>query len=150
MAGVVTLEIEGRSYGIAPYKIAELRQAAPHVDRMNELVREAKALIEANAKRIEAGEQPLAPSMVSAMELLHETCEIVAVGLAKVDPAMTAEHLESIVDLSFQPSLQTAVAELMRSSGLASKGEATALSASQTEEGADEASQSSSAGSSQS
>lgn len=142
MAGTVTLEIEGRSYGIAPYKISELRKVAPHVDRMNELVRQAKAMKEENEKRKEAGEDPISPTFESAMDMLHETCEIVSVGLVKIDPQMTAEWLEERVDLSFQPSLQVAVEALMKSSGLASKGEVTALSTSKTVEGADEASQS--------
>jgi hypothetical protein len=144
MARTVTLDIEGRPYGVAPYKIAELRKAAPHIDRMNELVRAAKELHAENEKRKAEGQDALPPTMASAMELLHESCEILAIGLVKVDPAMTAEQLESLVDLTFQPTLQNAIRELMASSGLSSKGEATALSTSSAEEGADETSRSNS------
>lgn len=117
MAASVTLELEGRSYGIAPFKIAELRKAAPYVDRMNTLAREAKA-------RKEAGDPP---SFEGAMELFHCAIEILAVGLAKVDPELTVEKLEEMLDPSYLESLQTAVFELLKASGM-QRGEATALS----------------------
>jgi hypothetical protein len=148
MAGIVNIEIEGQSYGVAPYKIAELRKVAPHVDRMNVLGREAKQRREDQQKLKEEGKdreaEALNPTFASAMEMLHETIAILAVGLEKIEPNFTADYLETIWDPTYLGSLQEAAFAVLKGSGL-TRGEATALSSpAKPEEGAEQASLSSS------
>lgn len=134
----VQLEVGGRPFEVAPFKLGELRKAAPHIDRMNDLMK----IVEDGRK----AEPPQDPPMAVLADLMHELCEICAIGLGKIDPEMNCDWLEDQIDLSFIMSLQEAVIALLRSSGLAPKGEAQAPSA--LAEGARAGSESSLAGSS--
>jgi hypothetical protein len=115
---MVTLELEGRDpVAVAPFKLAQLRAAAPFVDRLNELV-QATSKLKTESK---------VPTLEATMELLHVTVQIIAVGTAKADPSLTADALEEIVGMDHLASLQLAVFELLAQSGLGpNKGEASA------------------------
>lgn len=117
MAGV-TLEIGGRAFEVAPYKLRELRLAAPFIDQMNDLM--------AGIGNIE-GEGGI-PKLADMAALTRALCEILAIGLQKVDPKMDADALEAEVDFSFLPSLKEAIFALLRASGLARQGEVQAPS----------------------
>jgi hypothetical protein len=124
----ITIEIAGRPFAVAPFKFAELRKAAPHIDRMNELMR----FVEDQQK---AGEQPGVALMA---DLMHELIELLAIGISKIDPDMTSEAIEEQIDLSFFASIRDAVFAILHASGFAAKGEAQAPS-SEPAEGAAEA-----------
>jgi hypothetical protein len=128
----ITLEIEGRPYEVAPFKIGDLRKAAPFIDEINA---RNKALKNAEEEGREPGLQDLTA-------LFRAMLEVLSVGLIKIDPELTADRLEEMVDFTFLNSLKVAVFALMKSSGLGA-GEAKAPSP-PAEEGA-EASASSSA-----
>lgn len=124
----ITIGEEGRErrYEVAPFKLRELRLAAPSIERMN-----------ATAKRIDADQKAavaagLKPEDGVKLEDLFELsrclCEIVAVGLAKIDPSMTADVLEEEIDITYVQSLQAAVRALLAQSGLSSAGEVKAPS----------------------
>lgn len=144
MAGV-SIEIGGRAFELAPFKLGEIRKAAPHIDRMNDLMREINETAKAARKAAEAeGKDPAEvrsePPFAIMADLVHELCEIIAIGLSKIDPELDCAWLEDQIDLSFMFSLQEASLALLRSSGLAPQGEAQAPSP--PAEGAQEASES--------
>jgi hypothetical protein len=114
----IIIELEGRSFEAAPFKLGDLERVAPFVDQMNALNRE---LDEAE----KAGED-LRLERVTA--LLRAQTGILANALGKIDPEMTADKIFSMVDLTFVRSLGQAVGALLRSSGLQSAGEARAHS----------------------
>lgn len=114
----VNIEIGGRSFEVAPYMLGALEQAAPHIDRVN-------ALVSSVAEITARGDQP---GIADLSALARALVEVIAVGIRKIDPEMTADAILDMVDLTFIPSLQAAVLELLKTSGLASKGEAKAPS----------------------
>jgi hypothetical protein len=114
----ITVEIGERSFAVAPYMLGDLRRAAPHIDRVNELAQRT-------TEAAQAGKQP---GLADLSELARALVEVIAVGIGKIDPAMTADAIEDMVDMTFIPSLQAAVFELLKASGLAPKGEAKAPS----------------------
>lgn len=128
MSGV-TIEIGERPFEVAPYKFAELRKAAPHIDRMN-------ALMKSVSEMQERGEDPPLEQMA---DLLHELVEILAIGISKIDPAMDADKIEGEIDLSFFNSIRDAVMAILSASGFAPKGEAQALSSQPADERAEQA-----------
>ncbi len=109
MAG---LTIAGRSFEIAPYKLGALRRAAPHIDAIN-----AGASIS---------------TVEGMMENIEHVIGVLAVGLTKIDPAMTAETLLDMVGIDDMAALSTALTDVLQESGLAPKGEAMAPSEPQT------------------
>lgn len=111
----VTIEFEGRApVAIQPFKLGQLRRAAPFIDHIN-------ALTVAATKRAEAGE---VPSLEAGLEMLSACVAIIGIGTEKVDPALTAEFIENeLVDVSYLNALQAAVFELLAQSGLAPVGE---------------------------
>lgn len=114
----ITIELEGRSFQAAPFKLGDLERVAPSVDQMNALNRE---LDEAE----KAGEDLKLEKMTA---LLRAQVEILSAALIKIDPEMTADKIFGMVDLTFTRSLSQAVGALLRSSGLQPAGEAQALS----------------------
>ena len=108
------LDIMGRSFEIAPYKLGALRKAAPHIDAIN----------------ITAG---ALTSVEGMMESQHHTLAVLLIGLQKVDPSITAEMLDDEVGLDDIPSLVSCFQTIMIESGLAAPGEAKAPSAPQAE-----------------
>lgn len=115
---MITIEIGGRSFDVPPFMLAELEAAAPHIDAMNEIEQEF-------ARLRDAGKEPGA---ALAMRLTRTLVEILAIGLANVDPEMTAEKIAKSVNFTFVGSLGQAVRELLKSSGLTPQGEAAAPS----------------------
>lgn len=103
------LELGGRAYDIAPYKLGALRRAAPAIDRIN-----------ANAG-----------SLGTIAGMTDSTADIVAVlsiGLQKLDPALTPEALEEMVGFDDLPALRDAFMALLSESGMRAAGEAPAPS----------------------
>jgi hypothetical protein len=103
------LEIGGRAFEIAPYKLGALRRAAPYIDRIN-----------ANAGALGTIEG-----------MTDSTADIVAVlsiGLQKLDPALTPEALEEMVGFDDLPALRDAFVDVLRESGMRAAGEAPAPS----------------------
>jgi hypothetical protein len=113
----ITIEIGERSFAVPPFMLAELELAAPHIDRMNELRKEFQL----------ASNEGRDPSAVLAFQMTRELVEILAIGIANVDPDVTADSISKTVNFTFMDSLQRAVDELLKSSGL-SAGEAKAPS----------------------
>lgn len=114
---MATLELEGRAFALAPYKLGKLRRAAPFVDRIN-----------ATAGALSTFEGMLNCS--------RDICEVLAIGLAEFDASLTADRLEEICGIDDMPALQTCLRDLMVECGLAPKGEAKAPSG-PSAEGAD-------------
>jgi hypothetical protein len=101
------LTILGREFDIAPYKLGELRKAAPFIDAIQ--------------KRSAEGNK-LADVMESAIDLL----EVLSIGLVKIDPMLTPDYLEANVGMDEFVAMQASFVTLTQESGLKSKGEATA------------------------
>lgn len=101
------IHILGRDFAIAPYKLGELRRAAPFID---------------NIQRKADGSGLLSDLMDSAVDLLN----VLSIGLVKIDPMLTADYLEANVSMDEFARLQTAFVALSAESGLTRKGEATA------------------------
>jgi hypothetical protein len=104
---MATIRILGRDFAIAPYKLGELRRAAPFID---------------NIQRKTDGSGSLSDLMDSAVDLLN----VLSIGLVKVDPILTPDYLEANVSMDEFVGLQTAFVELSEESGLQRKGEAAA------------------------
>jgi len=106
---MVSVTLAGRSFEIAPYKLGALRKAAPHIDAINSAAGDITTI---------------AGMMESAAELVA----VLAIGIAATDPTVTADTLLDALGVDDLPALYTALTELLRESGLAPKGEATAPS----------------------
>lgn len=103
---MATIHILGRDFAIAPFKLGELRRAAPFIDNIQ--------------RKAEAGS--LSDLMDSAVDLLN----VLSIGLVKIDPLLTPDYLEANVSMDEFIGLQTAFVELSEESGLKRKGEAPA------------------------
>ena len=103
------LEIGGRAFELAPYKLAAMREAAPHIDAINAT----------------AGGLSTFEGMTAAARSI---VEVLCVGLRRMDPALDADAVEEMLDLSDMPKLQTALREVLEESGLKPSGEAEASS----------------------
>ena len=110
------LEIGGRAFELAPFKLADLRKAAPHIDAINAT----------------AGALSTFEGMVAVGRSI---IEVLAVAIMKIDAAMDADALEGLADLADMTKLQAALSDLLAESGLAPKGEVPAPSAPAAEEG---------------
>lgn len=104
---MATIHILGRDFTIAPYKLGELRRAAPYID---------------NIQRKADGAASLADLMDSAVDLLN----VLSIGLVKVDPILTPDYLEANVSMDEFVGLQAAFLALSEESGLKRVGEAPA------------------------
>jgi hypothetical protein len=104
---MATITLDGRDFDLAPFKLGALRKAAPILDRIN-----------------------AASGSLDSMEVMVDSSadiiEVLAIGLVKIDPAMTAEAVLDIVGFDELPMIQRAFVTLMQESGLAPKGEAQA------------------------
>lgn len=101
------LEIGGRSFEIAPYKLGSLRKAAPFIDRIN----------------------ASAGSLSTIEGMTDSTADILAVlsiGLQKLDPALTVEALEEMVGFDDLDVLREAFVAVLHEAGMKSAGEAKA------------------------
>lgn len=113
---MATLVIGGRSYEIAPYKLGALRKAAPHIDAINASVQ----AMETDGSDVASG------GIVGLLENTEHIIAIVAIGLQKIDPALTAEALDDMIGPDDMSALGVALRDILAESGLAPKGEATA------------------------
>ena len=104
---MATIHLLGRDFAIAPYKLGELRRAAPYID---------------NIQRKTDGTGSLTDLMDSAVDLLH----VLSIGLVKIDPLLTPDYLEANVSMDEFVGLQTAFLDLSEDSGLKRTGEAEA------------------------
>jgi hypothetical protein len=98
--------IEGRPYDIARYSIGAMRKAAPYIDAINS-----------------------GASLDTIEGLMENGCNIIAIlaiGLTKIDSALTAEALEDIFTASDIQTLGSTLREILEEAGLTPKGEATA------------------------
>lgn len=107
---MATLTIEGRSFEIAPYKLGALRKAAPHIDAINAAILSLDTL------------EGMLESMVHVVGVL-------AIGLVKIDPALTEDALADMVGMDDMPGLRDAMRDVLSEAGLAPKGEAMAPTA---------------------
>lgn len=101
------LTILGREFDIAPYKLGELRRAAPFID---------------NIQKGTEGPGSLGALLDSAVDLLS----VLSIGLVKIDPVLTPDYLEANVSMDEFVALQSAFMGLTEESGLQRKGEAMA------------------------
>lgn len=102
---MATITIKGRAFELAPYMIGSMRRAAPFVDRIN-----ARAGTLATLEHI--------------FENGRDLCEVVAIGLGKIEPAMTADAIEDQLGFEDMMALAQAYKEIMREAGFAPKGDA--------------------------
>lgn len=100
--------IAGRDYDIAPYKIAQLRKAAPFIEKVN-----------ATAGSLS--------SIEGAVEVMGDLVGFLAVGIAKIDPSVTVDQLEEEIGFDDLPAIQRAFLDIMAESGF-KPGEAKAAS----------------------
>jgi hypothetical protein len=108
--------VAGRDFEIAPFKIGAMRRAAPFIDRINK-----RAADFMKDKPIE-GE---IPKIEGLPDLLCDIIAIVAIGLERIDPAMTAEALEDEIGFSDMAAMRIAYTEILAESGM-NQGEAQA------------------------
>ena len=101
------ITVDGRPYDIAPYKIKSMMLAAAHIDAIN-----------AGAASIDTIE--------GLMENAEHIIAILAIGLVKIDPALTADALGDMFGANDLQALGVTLREILEESGLAPKGEATA------------------------
>jgi hypothetical protein len=93
------IAIGGRDFDVAPYKLAQLRQAAPYIDRIN-----------ATAGALTTVEGMTA----SACDFLG----VLSIGLMRIDPALTLDALEDMVGLSDIASLRDGFMAVLVESGM--------------------------------
>lgn len=98
------LTLDGHEYEIAPYKLGSLRKAAPTIDRINA---ENKAA---------GGHERTMTQMAGSMA---DLVEVLSIGLVKIDPALTPEAVEEMVDFGDLPALLECFTGVMAESGLA-------------------------------
>jgi hypothetical protein len=96
----------GREFDIAPYKIGQLRKAAPIIDRMNARV---------------AG----LASVSGMVEAAADMIDFLWIGLVRLDPTITLDQLNDEIGMGDLPAIRDAVLAVMTESGLKS-GEAKA------------------------
>ena len=115
---MATLIIGERSFEIAPYKLGALRKAAPHIDAINASVQALQGDVDKDV--LAAG------GIVGLLENTEHIVAILAIGLQKIDPLLTAEALEDMIAADDMPALGVALRGILAESGLAPKGEAKA------------------------
>lgn len=123
---MATLTIAGRSFEIAPYKLGALRKAAPHIDAINVSVKAAEKAAKAAKEAGKTTDTTTDVSIAGLFENTEHIVAIVAIGLGKIDPAMTADALEDVIGIEDMPALGTALRDILAEAGLAPTGEATA------------------------
>lgn len=99
---MATLTIAGVSYPIAPYKLAQLEEAAPIIDAIN--------------ARAGSGN-----SMEGAIASASEMSAVLAIGLRKEDPEHDVAWLKEQIGFGDMAELTRAFTEVMVEAGLASK-----------------------------
>jgi len=99
----------GRHFDVAPYMIAQLEEAAPFIDAIN-----------------------AAPGSVTTVtggvKATVDLIGFLAVGLSRLDPEMTAEHIKAHVGFGDIAVMQQAFTDILADSGMGAKGEAQAPS----------------------
>jgi len=114
---MATLALGGRSFEIAPYKLGALRRAAPHIDAIN-----------ASVQALGDGADGAPGTITGLLENTEHIVAILAIGLQKIDPELTAEALDDMIGPEDMAALGTALRDVLAESGLAPKGEAKAPS----------------------
>lgn len=120
---MATLDILGRSFEIAPYKLGPLKRAARHIDAVNKAA--------AEGADIDSLEGLLAP--------VDDVIAVVSIGLVKIDPELTPEYLSEELGIEDLPKLSLAMRQILAESGMRSVGEAQAPSAPEPTEPTQEA-----------
>jgi hypothetical protein len=114
------LQIGDRVVEIAPYKIAQLRRAAPILDQINARMAEI-------AGKPEGVEDKLNELGVAGMtEVVGLFLAFIAVGTEKSDAKLTAEALEEQFGIGDLPALQATFRDICTEQGMNQSGEATA------------------------
>ena len=113
---MVTITLMGRDFDVAPYRIKQLRQAAPFIMAIN-------------------GKIGSLTSLEAAVDVSADMCGFLAIGMSKIDPTFTQDYLEDNVGLDAIVDLQKAVMDVLTASGL-KPGEAPAPSAEPAPQGA--------------
>jgi hypothetical protein len=107
---MVAVKIGDRSFEVAvPFKLRQIRQAAPHLDALN-----------ASAQTAETE-----GSMVALGESLHHMLAAILPGIQKIDPSVSLDQLEDEFDPSHWSDLRAVFNAIFNGSGMA-EGEATA------------------------
>lgn len=91
--------IMGRDLEVAPYKIASMRKAAPFIDRINAT----------------AGAMTTLEGLTNAA---GDLCAVLAIGLVKIDPTLTAEKLEEELGIEDLAALRGAFTAILQESGM--------------------------------
>jgi hypothetical protein len=100
----------GRDFEVAPLKLADLRKAAPALDRINST----------------AGSMSTLEGLIASMS---DIAIVVSVALVKCDPEMTAQYIEENAGMPDLDALRIALETIMQESGMAPRaGEAPAPS----------------------
>jgi hypothetical protein len=107
------LNIMGRDFEIAPYKIAQMRRAAPYIDLINS-----------------TGGAMTKPGATMSIEELTEVAGyfvgFLSIGVIKVDPTITVAALEEDVGIGDLEGMRLAFTDILVESGLVARGEAAA------------------------
>ena len=101
------LILEGREIVIVPYKLGGLRRAAPFIQKVFDLGRTV------DLDQIEESLDVMA-------RVTREVIEVIAIGAAKVDPALTADAIEDLVSMDDVAHLQEVFQDFLREAGLKS------------------------------
>lgn len=111
---MATIKLLGRTFDVPPYKLSTLRVVAPAIDRINTT---------ANSLRTLEGVVGAADDLVV----------VIAAGLVKIDPELTAEALGDQLGVADMPAIRDAFLSIMADTGMAS-GEAPATLAAESKE----------------
>ena len=117
MPALIKIELGGRAFELAPYRLGKMRRAAIFIDHINETV---------------GALDTLEGMLKSARDIL----EVLAIGIVEIDPTLDADALEEMLGMDDLPALQSQFKYFLEECGLARKGEAAAPSAPPAQEGA--------------
>jgi len=98
------LTILGRDFDIAPYKLGDLRKAAPFIDAIQ--------------KRSEGG-----TGLVDVLDSAFDLLNVMSIGLVRIDPELTPDYLEANVGMDDFVAMQASFLDVTKESGLKSAGE---------------------------
>ena len=97
------LSILGREFDIAPYKLGDLRRAAPFIDAIQ--------------KRSDGA------GLVDVLDSAFDLLNVMSIGLVRIDPELTPDYLEQNVGMDDFVAMQASFLDVTKESGLKSAGE---------------------------
>ena len=97
----------GRDFDVEPYKIKQMRKAAPFIDTINTTT----------------GAMSTIGGLVDAASAF---CAVLSIGLVRLDETLTPDALEDMIGFGDLPALRDAFTAILQESGMASAGEAPA------------------------